>query len=207
MLCHSCALAGRDGLLNFPEYFHNAVLYNETNYFFINPAFQAFFLSLLRDLSGDIQRYGLAAVSWAFGYHLVKDSSAPVTGTPIAAPPSLSSPSSTPETPSLLAPTQARTQAHTHEHTAEQHGSVAWKPQEQVRPSSRRMWDYFRSTEYQAYVQAHTHTGRYYIDWGEAREHIAFAMLPSAEPPEQPATHTHTAQTHAAHTQTQASSS
>jgi hypothetical protein len=39
----------RDGLMNTPEYFHNALMYWNHNFLFINPAFQGFFESLARE--------------------------------------------------------------------------------------------------------------------------------------------------------------
>jgi hypothetical protein len=59
-------LKGRDGLCDTPEHFHNAAIYSQKGYMFINPAFHGYFVSLLYDLNKDMREHGLAAVSWAF---------------------------------------------------------------------------------------------------------------------------------------------
>jgi len=59
-------LRGRDGLCDTPEHFHNAAIYSQKGYMFINPAFHGYFVSLLYDLNKDMREHGLAAVSWAF---------------------------------------------------------------------------------------------------------------------------------------------
>jgi len=59
-------LKGRDGLCDTPEHFHNAAIYSQKGYMFINPAFHGYFVSLLFDLNKDMREHGLAAVSWAF---------------------------------------------------------------------------------------------------------------------------------------------
>lgn len=56
-------IAGRDGIVNSPEHFHNAFLYE--NFLFLNPKDQGWFLKVCDDLKEDIQARGLAAVSWA----------------------------------------------------------------------------------------------------------------------------------------------
>jgi len=38
---------GRDGLCDTPEHFHNAAIYSQKGYMFINPAFHGYFVSLL----------------------------------------------------------------------------------------------------------------------------------------------------------------
>ncbi|ORX44353.1 hypothetical protein BCR36DRAFT_359867 [Piromyces finnis] len=59
-------LKDRDGLCDTPEHFHNAAIYSQKGYMFINPAFHGYFVSLLFDLNKDMREHGLAAVSWAF---------------------------------------------------------------------------------------------------------------------------------------------
>lgn len=58
----------RDGILNVPEHFHNAFLYE--NFMFLNPEDQGNFEKIGMDLAQDIKDRGLAAVSWAiyFGF-------------------------------------------------------------------------------------------------------------------------------------------
>jgi hypothetical protein len=51
---------GKDGLLNFPEYFHNAVIYSPAFRFF-SPAREGRFRALRRDL----EAFSMAAASWA----------------------------------------------------------------------------------------------------------------------------------------------
>ena len=54
---------GRDGVLNFPEHIHNAILYRDFR--FVDPNDQGKFVRMAKDLWGDIQKRGLAVVSWA----------------------------------------------------------------------------------------------------------------------------------------------
>ena len=58
----------RDGILNVPEHYHNAFLYE--NFMFLNPEDQGNFEKMGSDLAEDIHDRGLAAVSWAiyFGF-------------------------------------------------------------------------------------------------------------------------------------------
>ncbi|KAH0788895.1 hypothetical protein GPJ56_007190 [Histomonas meleagridis] len=60
--------AKRDGILNVPEHFHNAFLYE--NFLFLDPDDQGMFEKMSEDLNKDINERGLAAVSWAiyFGF-------------------------------------------------------------------------------------------------------------------------------------------
>ncbi|KAJ3407815.1 hypothetical protein HDV05_005249 [Chytridiales sp. JEL 0842] len=87
-LSHLSTLASkkhRDALVSVPEHLHNAWLYNLGGHRFINPAFEGYFRALVYppskeeewfkeggDLWGDMQRHGLAAVSWAFFHGHVK---------------------------------------------------------------------------------------------------------------------------------------
>eukprot|EP01132_Coremiostelium_polycephalum_P007510 gene7510-9230_t len=66
---------GRDCLLNTPFRFYNAFMYQSREYFFIDPAIQAIFLSLLEDVEVSIKTFGLAPVSWAFEFGCVKEKS------------------------------------------------------------------------------------------------------------------------------------
>jgi hypothetical protein len=91
---------GRDGVLNVPEYFHNAYMYNLSGYRFLNPAFQGWFEACLSDLSDDIATKGLGAVAWAWSQGCVYD---PELG----------------------------------------NRTILWFPQEQVYPTTPRMYDYF----------------------------------------------------------------
>jgi len=50
MLIHLAETHDRDGLMNVPEHFHNALIYFVKDYMFVNPAFQGFFLGLIYDL-------------------------------------------------------------------------------------------------------------------------------------------------------------
>ncbi|GAM23546.1 hypothetical protein SAMD00019534_067210 [Acytostelium subglobosum LB1] len=63
----------RDFLLNTPFRFHNALLYQSDEYFFIDPSTQAFFLTLVGDLESDIHQFGLVPVAWAFEFGCVKE--------------------------------------------------------------------------------------------------------------------------------------
>ncbi|OHT01553.1 hypothetical protein TRFO_31589 [Tritrichomonas foetus] len=60
-----CIINFRDGIMNIPEHFHNAVMYE--GFLFIDPENQARFERMENDLDQDIKEYGLAAVSWAIG--------------------------------------------------------------------------------------------------------------------------------------------
>ena len=60
-----CIINRRDGIMNVPEHFHNAVMYN--GFFFLDPENEAHFEKMKEDLTDDIKNYGLAAVSWAVG--------------------------------------------------------------------------------------------------------------------------------------------
>lgn len=60
-----CKAAKRDGIMNIPEHFHNAVMYH--GFYFIDPYNQAIFNRMLLDLEPEIQARSLADVSWAVG--------------------------------------------------------------------------------------------------------------------------------------------
>jgi hypothetical protein len=55
--------AGRVGIVNVPEHFHNAFMYQKFR--FLNPADEAAFRRMRIDLAADIKTKGLAPVSWA----------------------------------------------------------------------------------------------------------------------------------------------
>ncbi|OHT06621.1 hypothetical protein TRFO_25296 [Tritrichomonas foetus] len=63
IFCKSAIKNGRDGIVNVPEHFHNALLYE--NFVFMNPEDQGEFEKMKNDLADDIKEKGLAAVSWA----------------------------------------------------------------------------------------------------------------------------------------------
>ncbi|KAJ3205989.1 hypothetical protein HDU67_008518 [Dinochytrium kinnereticum] len=65
---------GRDFVGTVPDHFHNAWLYWGCGYRFVNPAFQGWFEAVLDDLNPDIQKHGIAAVSWAFHNGHIKTS-------------------------------------------------------------------------------------------------------------------------------------
>jgi hypothetical protein len=54
---------GRDGIVNVPEHFHNAFLYE--GFQFLNPDDEGTFQRMREDLAPDIAEKGLAALSWA----------------------------------------------------------------------------------------------------------------------------------------------
>jgi len=60
LLERACRRTGRDGLLNFPEFYHNAYLYME-RYHFYNPKKEAEVLAIKRDL----ENLSLVEVAWA----------------------------------------------------------------------------------------------------------------------------------------------
>eukprot|EP01116_Phalansterium_solitarium_P010644 TRINITY_DN2568_c0_g2_i5.p1 TRINITY_DN2568_c0_g2~~TRINITY_DN2568_c0_g2_i5.p1 ORF type:complete len:330 (+),score=-83.26 TRINITY_DN2568_c0_g2_i5:104-1093(+) len=73
-LKHMAEEHGRDGMLNFPENWHNAYFYQAgEGYQFINPAFQGHFNSLCENLKEDLKHKGLAAVAWAVNTQQVID--------------------------------------------------------------------------------------------------------------------------------------
>jgi len=77
LLTNTSKKAGRDGIINTPEHFHNAFLYE--GFFFLNPDDEGYFQRMKHDLSKDIQERGLAAVSWAIYLGFLKNSGNPVT--------------------------------------------------------------------------------------------------------------------------------
>ena len=63
LLCNAAIKANRDGIINTPEHFHNAYLYE--GFYFINPEEEGEFRKLKFNLKNDIKEKGLASVSWA----------------------------------------------------------------------------------------------------------------------------------------------
>jgi hypothetical protein len=61
----ACVKAGRDGIMNDPEHFHNAVMYK--GFHFMDPYHEAAFNRMLLDLDSEIKKRSLATVSWAVG--------------------------------------------------------------------------------------------------------------------------------------------
>ncbi|KAJ3440120.1 hypothetical protein M0813_18141 [Anaeramoeba flamelloides] len=64
-------LVDNDGIANEPMHFHNAVF--SKSFKFVNPSFQGWFDSLREDLGDEIQKQGLAKVSWAIFYGGLRD--------------------------------------------------------------------------------------------------------------------------------------
>jgi hypothetical protein len=60
-----CMKADRDGIMNDPEHFHNAVMY--TGFHFLDPYQEAQFNRMVLDLDIEIKKRSLAMVSWAVG--------------------------------------------------------------------------------------------------------------------------------------------
>jgi hypothetical protein len=56
---------GRDGIVNVPEHFHNAVLYASEDFHFLNPEDEGRFAKISEDLRPDFEERGMATVSWA----------------------------------------------------------------------------------------------------------------------------------------------
>ena len=65
-----CIINGRDGIMNVPEHFHNAFLYE--GFVFIDPEIQGSFEKMKNDLLDDVNKFGLATVSWAIGMGALK---------------------------------------------------------------------------------------------------------------------------------------
>jgi hypothetical protein len=70
-----CLKVGRDGILNDPEHFHNAVLYK--GFYFMDPYQQAQFNRMMHDLDDEIRKKSLATVSWAVGTGALRLSGTP----------------------------------------------------------------------------------------------------------------------------------
>jgi len=67
---------GREGIVNVPEHFHNAMMYKKFQ--FLNPDYEGWFRKLQRDLARDIEERGLAQVSWAIYLGFLTCDEAPV---------------------------------------------------------------------------------------------------------------------------------
>lgn len=63
IFCDQAVKHNRDGIINVPEHFHNALLYEK--FMFLNPVDEGEFEKMKNDLENDINERGLAAVSWA----------------------------------------------------------------------------------------------------------------------------------------------
>lgn len=63
IFCKQALQNKRDGIVNMPEHFHNAFLYE--GFQFLNPDDEGEFQKMKADLREDIEQRGLAAVSWA----------------------------------------------------------------------------------------------------------------------------------------------
>jgi hypothetical protein len=62
----------KDGILNVPLYFHNAVFYQKENYHFVNPIFEGIYETMYRDLLPWIKEKGLGYVAHGLLRGLVK---------------------------------------------------------------------------------------------------------------------------------------
>lgn len=68
--------SGRDGILNSPEHFHNAYMYDFC--YFVDPQQEGWFRRLKKDLRDDIKTKGLAMVSWAIYLGYLREKGSPV---------------------------------------------------------------------------------------------------------------------------------
>lgn len=68
--------AGRDGILNSPEHFHNAYMYDFC--YFVDPQQEGWFRKLKKDLRKEIKKKGLALVSWAIYLGCLREKGNPV---------------------------------------------------------------------------------------------------------------------------------
>lgn len=66
LLMRVCIDNNRDGISNYPEHFHNAYLYS--GFHFVDPLQEAEFNKMKDDLKTDIEKFGLAKVSWAIDF-------------------------------------------------------------------------------------------------------------------------------------------
>lgn len=73
LLAISCKRLRLAGILNVPEFFHNAQMYSKT-FHFLNPEYEGKRIAIMRDLLKD---YRLADVSWAIDLECVKENSQP----------------------------------------------------------------------------------------------------------------------------------
>ena len=74
LLRQQCEKRGRDGVLNVPEHWHNALVYSRMRWahHFLNPAFEGFFQSTRLALAHDLETRGLAMVAWAVKLGLLR---------------------------------------------------------------------------------------------------------------------------------------
>ena len=80
LICELAKRNSRDGIVNVPEHFHNAFLYE--NFMFLDPEEQGRFVRISSDLAQDIEQRGLAAVSWAVYLGFLKCNGEKVVWTP-----------------------------------------------------------------------------------------------------------------------------
>lgn len=76
MFINLCIESERDGIVNTPEHFHNAFIYE--GFLFLDADIEGVFRAIKRDLAPDIQTRGLAAVSWAIYLGLLRENNEPV---------------------------------------------------------------------------------------------------------------------------------
>lgn len=75
LLEYLCEKNGREGVVNTPEQFYNALIYSNFKrwpYKFFNPAFEGFFQSLKTALSKEIERYGFLEIAWAINIGAIR---------------------------------------------------------------------------------------------------------------------------------------
>ncbi|KAK8897121.1 hypothetical protein M9Y10_015055 [Tritrichomonas musculus] len=63
IFCDQALKNSRDGIINVPEHFHNALLYEK--FMFLNPSDEGEFEKMKLDLDKDINERGISSVSWA----------------------------------------------------------------------------------------------------------------------------------------------
>ena len=73
LLSLACKRLRLAGILNIPEYFHNAQIYSKT-FHFLNPEFEGKRRAIERDL---LKNISLADISWAIDLHCVKENDKP----------------------------------------------------------------------------------------------------------------------------------
>jgi hypothetical protein len=129
----------RDGILNIPEHWYNAVLYSRAMrpYHFLNPAFEGFFLSITAALQPEIASRGLAIVAWAIFRGLL-----------CCMPPLDPGVSHGEDSLVIRRPVRVR-----------------WVPQEQVCPLTGRLGEYFDSPRYRDAVRKYYRPELFSILW------------------------------------------
>eukprot|EP00742_Colponemidia_sp_Colp-10_P002898 GILJ01003093.1.p1 GENE.GILJ01003093.1~~GILJ01003093.1.p1 ORF type:complete len:318 (+),score=21.26 GILJ01003093.1:55-1008(+) len=65
MLAFNSIRKHRDGLVNYPEHFHNGFIFSNVGNFFLSPAYEGFYRTLRHDLKRVIEKFSLAEIAWA----------------------------------------------------------------------------------------------------------------------------------------------